>query len=96
MLEPTAMVLRFDGDADDLAERFERARQLWINANEHVSPPALYVVCMTDEGIVVITGWSADEDHQAFREGIRPHLKSVGLGRPARHDHMAIDRLGWN
>jgi hypothetical protein len=37
-----AVIIRFKGDPDDLLERFERARQMWIEAQDgDYEPPAL-------------------------------------------------------
>lgn len=96
-MTPIALIVRFDGDPDDLFERFERARQLWIDAqDDDYSRPALYAACKTDEGIVIVSGWETDADHQAFGRRMGPHLKAVGMGRPDRHEHLRIAKLGWD
>jgi hypothetical protein len=59
--DPVAVIIRFNGDPDKLFERFERARRLWIDAQDgEYDPPAFYAACKTDEGIVVVTGWETD------------------------------------
>jgi hypothetical protein len=32
MADPITVIIRFNGDQDELLERFERARRLWIDA----------------------------------------------------------------
>jgi hypothetical protein len=34
MADPVAVIIRFNGDPDELFERFERARRLWIDAQD--------------------------------------------------------------
>lgn len=58
MADGIAVIVRFNGDPDDLIERFERARQLWIEAQGgDYQRPAFYASCKTDDGIAVIDGW---------------------------------------
>jgi hypothetical protein len=96
MSDPIAVIIRFNGDADDLSARFERARQSWIEAQDGgYSPPAFYAVCKTDDGIVIVDGWDTDADHKAFGRNMGPHLESVGMGMPDHLEHLPIDKLGW-
>jgi hypothetical protein len=95
--DPLAVIVRFSGDPDELLERFERARRLWIEAqDDDYSRPVFYAACKTDDGILVINGWETKADHNAFRRGLRPHLEAVGIGRPDQHEHLSIERLGWD
>jgi hypothetical protein len=95
--DPIAVVLRFNGEADDLFERFERARRLWIEAQDaDHTPPAFYAACKTDDGIVIVTGWQTDAAHKAFGRTMSSCLELVGMGPPDHHEHLAIQRLGWD
>ena len=97
MSNPIAVVLRFNGDPDDLLGRFEQARKSWIEApGGGYMPPIFFAICKADEGIVLITGWEADEDHKAFRRQMMPHLQVAGVSRPEAHEHLEIARLGWD
>ena len=97
MNDPIAVIVRFNGDADDLSERFEKARQLWIEAQDgDYSPPAFYALCKTDDGIVIVDGWNTDAAHKAFGRAMEPHLAAVGLGGPDHLEHMWIEKLGWD
>jgi hypothetical protein len=97
MADPIVMILGFNGDPDDLREHFERARRLWIEAQEgDYGRPVLYVACKTHEGIAIVTGWETDAAHKAFARGMRSQLKAVGMSRPDRHEHLRIETLGWD
>ncbi|MFL5842106.1 MAG: hypothetical protein ACJ77Z_16775 [Thermoleophilaceae bacterium] len=91
------MIVRFSGDPDDLSERFERARRLWVDAqNGDYSPPVFYAVCKTDDGIVIVDGWETDDAHKAFGRRMEPHLTAVGMGSPDHLEHLSIEKLGWD
>jgi len=95
--DPIAVIVRFNGDPDDLLERFERARRSWIEAqSDGYNPPAFFAICETAEGIVILDGWETDEDHKAFGERMGPHLQAVGMGMPDHLEHLWIARLGWD
>jgi len=71
--DPIAVIVRFNGDPDDLLERFERARALWIEAQGvDYARPIFYAACKTNEGIAVINAWHTEADHQAFGRRLGP------------------------
>jgi hypothetical protein len=97
MKDPIAVIVRFNGDPDDLFDRFERARKLWIEAQSNgYEPPAFYAVCKTDEGIAIVDGWETDAAHKAFGRNMGPHLEAVGMGTPDHLEHMWVGKLGWD
>ena len=97
MSDPIASIIRFNGDPDDLVERFDRARRLWIDAqDDDYERPSFYAVGKTDDGIVLITGWDSVAGHQAFGRRMGPHLEATGLAKPDGHEHVRIARLGWD
>jgi hypothetical protein len=110
MSDPIAVVLRFDGDPDDLAERFELAHQAWLDAQDgDYVPPKVHLVCTRHEhrtggprarqigtGIVVLTVWPTEAAHAAFTHRLRRHLDAVGLGMPDRLEHLNVSKLGWD
>jgi len=58
MADPIAVIIRFRGDPQDLLERFERARRMWIEAQGgDYERPIFYAACKTDEGTAVVSGW---------------------------------------
>jgi hypothetical protein len=96
MAEPIAVILRFNGDPDDLFDRFERARGLWTEVQDvNYQRPVFYAACKTDDGIVVVNGWETEAAHKRFGHGLRPHLEAVGMERPDHLERLSIDKLGW-
>jgi heme-degrading monooxygenase HmoA len=93
---PIAVILRFSGDPDDLLQSFEQARKSWTEAQGNgYNPPIFFATCKADEGIVLVTGWEAEEDHKAFRKQMMPCLHAAGVGRPTAHEQLEITWLGW-
>jgi hypothetical protein len=91
-----AVLIRFKGDPDELLERFERARRLWIDAREgDYERPAFMATCRDDGGILILTGWESAAGHRAFGEGIGPHIHSAGMPGPDQIERLRIERLGW-
>jgi hypothetical protein len=87
MADPIAVIIRFSGDRDDLLERFERARQMWIDAQDpDYERPIFYAAGKTADGIAVVNVWENAVAHRAFGQGLHPHIHAVGLDlspRPA-------------
>jgi hypothetical protein len=78
MPDPSAVTVRFNGDSDDLLERFERARRLWVEEQgDDYERPIFYAACKTSDGIAVINAWDTQEDHQAFGRRLGPYLRCV-------------------
>lgn len=91
-----AVIIRFKGDPDDLLERFERARLMWIAAQDgKYERPAFYAACKTDDGIAIVNGWETAAGHRAFGQEIHPHIDAVGLTAPDGIERMRIEKLGW-
>ena len=96
MAAPIAVTIRFSGDPDDLLERFERARRMWIDAQDDEYPrPTFYAACRTDEGIAIVNVWNNAQAHRAFGQGLHPLIEAVGLGQPERIERLRIQQLGW-
>jgi hypothetical protein len=97
MADPISVIVRFNGDPDDLLERFERARRLWIEAQDgDHDRPTFYAACRSDEGIVIINCWETYAAHNAFAHRLRPHLEAAGMGRPDHVERLPIEKLGWD
>ena len=97
MADPLAVVIHFHGDPDDLLERFEQARRLWIESQgDDYERPSFYAACKTSEGIAIIGGWQSAVAHRAFGQGLHRHLETAGLAAPAHIERLRIDRLGWD
>jgi hypothetical protein len=96
MADPIAVTIRFTGDPDLLLERFERARQLWIEAQDgDYEHPVFYAACKTDEGIAIVNCWKSAVAHRVFGQGIHPHIDAVGMSTPDQIERMRIEKLGW-
>lgn len=97
MADPIAVIVRFTGDPDELLERFEKARRLWIEAQDgDYERPTFYAACETGDGIAIVNGWDTEAAHRAFGHGLGPHLEAVGLGKPDDLERMGIDKLDWD
>jgi hypothetical protein len=97
MTDPIAVTIRFSGDPDDLLERFERARQAWMEAQQgDYERPVFYAACKTGEGIAIVTGWQTAVAHRVFGEGLHTHIDAVSMGTPDQIERMRIERLGWD
>jgi hypothetical protein len=95
MPDPIAVVIRFSGDPDDLLERFERARQMWIEAQEvDYERPVFYAACKTDDGIAILSGWQTAVTHRAFGEGLHTH--AMDMDGPDQIERLRIAKLGWS
>jgi heme-degrading monooxygenase HmoA len=97
MADPIAVIIRFNGDPDELLERFERARQMWADAQGgDYERPVFYAACKTDEGVAIVSGWQTAVAHRAFGQGLHPHIDAAGVGKPERIERMRIEKLGWD
>jgi hypothetical protein len=96
MSNPLAVIIRFKGDSDGLAGRFDRARGAWIeDQGEDYERPLFYAVCKTDDGLAVVSVWPTAVAHRAFGQGLHAHIDAVGLPAPERIERMPIRTLGW-
>jgi hypothetical protein len=91
------VIIRFKGDREDLVERFERARQLWIaDQDPDYERPAFYAACSTNDGIAIVGGWEGASGHRAFGQGLHSHIEAVGLPAPDGIERLRISKLGWD
>jgi hypothetical protein len=97
MADPITVTIRFSGDPDDLLRRLERARRMWIEAQEgDYARPVFYAARRADEGIAIVSGWETAVAHRAFGQGLHTHIDAVGLGMPDQIERMRIEKLGWD
>ncbi|MQA74333.1 MAG: hypothetical protein GEU88_08360 [Solirubrobacterales bacterium] len=91
------MIIRFSGDPDDLFERFERARGMWMEAQDaEYERPVFYATCKTDGGVAIVSGWETAVAHRAFGQGLHTHIDAAGMSKPDQIDRMRIERFGWD
>jgi hypothetical protein len=92
-----AVIIRFNGDPDDLLERFERARQMWIEAQDpDYEKPVFYAACRTGDGIAVVNVWASAIAHRSFGQGLHSYIDAAGLDAPVDIERMQIEELGWD
>ena len=97
MADPIAVIIRFSGDPNELFERFERARRMWIEAQDgEYERPVFYAACRTDVGIAIVSGWETAVAHRAFGQRLHPHIDTAGMGAPDQIERMRIEKLGWD
>lgn len=97
MADALAVIIRLSGDPDDLLERFERARWMWVEAQDgDYERPIFYAACRTDDGIAIVSGWETAVAHRAFGQGLHTQIDAVGMGMPDQIERMRIVRLGWD
>lgn len=97
MADALAVIIRFGGDPDDLLQRFERARGLWIAAQDgDYERPVFYAACKTDAGIAIVSAWETAVSHRAFGQGLHTQIDAVGMPMPDQIERMRIDKLGWD
>jgi hypothetical protein len=97
MADPIGVIIRFGGDPDELLERFERARLLWIEEQDSdYERPVFYAACKTDDGIAVVSGWQSAVAHRAFGQGLHAQISAVGMGAPDEIERMRIGKVGWD
>jgi hypothetical protein len=93
---PIAVTIRFRGDSEDLLERFERARRMWIDAQGgDYERPVFYAACKAEDGIAIVNVWQNAAAHRAFGQGLHTYIEAVGLSAPDRIERMRVERLGW-
>jgi hypothetical protein len=97
MAVPITVIIRFSGDPDELIERFERARLMWIEAQQgDYERPVFYAACRADEGIAIVSGWETAAGHRAFGQQLHSLIDAAGMGTPDEIERMRIERLGWD
>ena len=97
MPDPLAVIIRFDGDSDDLLGRFERVRQSWTKAQgAGYERPSFYAGCRTNEGIAIVTAWESAVAHRAFGQGLHAYIDAHGMRHPDRIERLRVAKLGWD
>jgi hypothetical protein len=97
MSKRLTVIIRFNGDPDDLLERFERARRLWIaDQDADYERPEFFAVCRPGDGIAILSTWDAAIAHRAFGQGLHRHIEAAGLRVPAAIERLQVEKLGWD
>jgi hypothetical protein len=82
------VTIRFDGDADDLFDKWERAVRLW--EEEFETPgPATVVAKGEQGGLFIVNLFPSDEAHTHFGRNIGGPMEAVGLSNP-QLEHLDV------
>lgn len=96
MSDLAAMILRFEGDPDDLLQRYQTARGRWLETRDpDCDPPTLHAILRAKDAIVIINGCANSEQAHQFGRAMGACMKQAGL-RPAGHERFRIEKLGWD
>ena len=95
MANQAAMMIRFNGDPDELLRRYLSARDHWLETRDPgCNPPMLHAVLSGENGIVVINGFPDVQQAHMFGRSMGACMKQAGL-RPAGHERSRIEKLQW-
>jgi len=95
--KPLTVIIRFRGEPDELLERFEQARQRWIEQQgSDYERPSVYAACKDDAGIAILSVWETAVAHRAFGQQLHSLIADAGLPHPERIERMKVDKLGWD
>jgi hypothetical protein len=96
MADPIAVIIRFSGDPDDLLERFEQARQAWIEAQDGRRATSLLRGLQTDVGIGIVGRCESAAPHRPVGQRLHPHIGAVGMDAPDQIERLRVVKLGWH
>jgi hypothetical protein len=82
------VTIRFDGDADDLFDKWERAVRLWEEEFETRSP-ATVVAKGEHGGLFIVNLFPSDDAHTHFGRNIGGPMEAVGLSNP-QLEHLDV------
>jgi hypothetical protein len=82
------VTIRFDGDADELFSKWQRAVALWEEEFE-TSGPATVVAKGEGGGLVVVNVFPDDEAHTRFGRNMGGPMEAVGLSDP-QLEHLDV------
>ena len=82
------VTIRFEGDADELFSKWQRAVELWEEEFETTSPAT---VVAKDEscGLFVVNVFPDDEAHTRFGRNMGGPMEAVGLSNP-QLEHLDV------
>jgi hypothetical protein len=75
------VTIRFDGDADELFSKWQRAVELWEDEFE-TSGPATVVAKGERGGLFVVNVFPNDDAHTRFGRNMGGAMEAVGLSSP--------------
>lgn len=87
------VTIRFDGDADELFSKWQRAVALWEDEFE-TSGPATVVAKGEHGGLVVVNVFPNDDAHRRFGRNMGGPMETVGLSSP-QLEHFDVLATGF-
>lgn len=88
MSQAVMVTIRFDGDADELFSRWQRAVELWEEEFETAGPPTV-VAKVEGGGLFVVNIFPDDEAHTRFGRNMGGPMEAVGLSNP-QLEHLDV------
>lgn len=82
------VTIRFDGDADELFSKWQRAVELWEDEFE-TSGPATVVAKGERGGLFVVNVFPNDDAHTRFGRNMGGPMEAVGLPSP-QLEHLEV------
>jgi hypothetical protein len=92
-LSEMMVTLRFEGDADELCSKWQRAVALWEKDFEAAGPATL-VARGEDGGLFVVNIFPNDEAHKYFGRNMGGPMEAVGLSNP-QLEHLEVLATGF-
>ena len=82
------VTIRFDGDADELFTKWQRAVKLWEDEFD-ASGPATVVAKCERGGLFIVNVFPNDEAHTYFGRNMGGPMETVGLSNP-QLEHLDV------
>ena len=82
------VTIRFDGDADELFTKWQRAVELWEDEFD-TSGPATVVAKGEHGGLLIVNVFPNDEAHTYFGRNMGGPMETVGLSNP-QLEHLDV------
>jgi hypothetical protein len=82
------VTIRFDGDADELFTKWQRAVELWEDEFD-TSGPATVVAKGERGGLLIVNVFPNDEAHTYFGRNMGGPMETVGLSNP-QLEHLDV------
>ena len=87
------VTIRFDGDADELFSKWQRAVELWEDEFE-ISGPATVVAKSERGGLFIVNVFPNEDAHTRFGRNMGGPMEAVGLSGP-QLEHLDVLAIGF-
>ena len=94
-MTPLMVTIRFEGDAEELFPKWQRAVELWKEEfGDRGETPSTVVAEGEHGGLVIVNVFSSDEAHKAFGRDIGGPMGTVGLSGP-QLEHLNVRHIDF-